>query len=185
MTNIKVIVTYDKPNTSKFDAMLAEYALAKQIADETELYYKPLADVAEEAKFDAIIEQLKPIKDYAKAIFELQDSKYAVWITAHISRQELGGYSSGGMGSFHVVYSNKTHDIEVQWLGDEFTKERMRKYPGCYCNDGHNILGNWDKWNVYQRLETDAINQLKRHIERQQARGQKQIDRLYNITKEV
>lgn len=185
MTNIKVTVTYDKPSTSKIDALLAEYALAKQIADETESYYTPLADAAEEAKFDAIMEQLETIKDYARAIYKIQEYNCSVWITTHISRSELGGSSYGGMGSLHVVYSHQTHDFEVKWMGNPFSKDYMREHPGCYCGDGYNILGNWDKWNVYQRLEADAISQLKRYIARQQERGQKQIDRLNNITKEI
>lgn len=184
MTNIKVTVAYDKPSTSKFDALLAEYALAKQIADETESYYRPLADAAEYAKFDAIIEQLQPIMDYARAISEMQDYKCSVWITAHISKAELGGYAMSSE-SFNIIYNHNTHNIEVRWSGDTFSKDLMKKYPGCYCDDGRNILGNWDKWCVYKRLEDDAIQQLKRAIGRQQERGQKQIDRLYNITKEI
>lgn len=183
MTNIKVTVEYDEPTTSKFDALLAEYAVAKQIADETVSYYSPLADVAEYAKFDAIMEQLETIKYYAKKIFELQDTKCSVWIQTYISKIERGGYACDG-GSFQVIYDHETHTIGIRWLGNEFSKERMKKYPGCYCDVGYNILGNWDKWNVYKRLETDAIQQLQRLIKRQQDRGQKQIDRLNNITKE-
>lgn len=185
MTNIKVTVTYDKPSTSKFDALLAEYALAKQIADETESYYKPLADIAEYAKLDAIIDQLQPIMDYAKAIFEIQGCRYSVWITAHISASEMGRDSYRGGESFNVIYDHKTRKIEIRWKGDAFSKEYMQKYPGCYCSDGQNILGNWDQWNMYKRLEEDAIQQLKRYIASQKERGQKQIDRLYNITKEM
>ena len=43
MTNIKVTVEYEVPKTNKFDALMAEYEIAKKIADETESYYKPLA----------------------------------------------------------------------------------------------------------------------------------------------
>ena len=83
MNEIKVTVTYDKPTTSKFDALMAEYEAAKKYADETVAYYKPLADAAEEAKFDAIMEQLETIKEYAKRISEIKDGD-AVWIKAHI-----------------------------------------------------------------------------------------------------
>ena len=183
MTNIKVTVEYDEPTTSKFDALLAEYAVAKKIADETVSYYSPLADVAEEAKFDAIMEQLETIKYYAKKICESQDSKCSVWINAYVSRTDLGGYATSGE-NFQVIYDYVTHEAEVRWSGNVFSKERMKKYPGCYCDDGHNILGNWDKWNVYKRLEEDAMQQLRRHIAIQQERGQKQINRLNNITKD-
>jgi hypothetical protein len=47
MNEIKVTVAYEKPNTSKFDALMAEYEAAKKYADETVAYYKPLADIAE------------------------------------------------------------------------------------------------------------------------------------------
>ena len=45
MNEIKVTVAYEKPTTSKFDALMAEYEAAKKYADETVAYYKPLADV--------------------------------------------------------------------------------------------------------------------------------------------
>lgn len=183
MTNIKVTVEYETPTTSKFDALMAEYNAAKQMADETVEYYKPLAEMAEYAKFDAIMEQLKPIKYYAQKIFELSDGKYSVWINAYVTSQERGGYATR-TESFQVIYSHATQDIEVRWMGSAFSKERMKKYPGCYCDDGYNILGNWDKWQIYKRLETDAIQQLQRLIAKQKERGQAQIDRLNNITKE-
>lgn len=183
MTNIKVTVEYDEPTTLKFDALLSEYAVAKKIADETVSYYSPLADMAEYAKFDAIMEQLETIKYYAKKIFELNEVACSVWIKAYVSAAELGGYRTSGE-SFQVIYDHSTHDIEVRWSGSAFSKERMKRYPGCYCDDGYNILGNWDKWNVYKRLETDAIQQLQRLIARQQERGKKQVDRLNNIIKE-
>ena len=73
MNEIKVTVAYEKPTTSKFDALMAEYEAAKKYADETVAYYKPLADVAENAKFDAIMEQLETIKEYAKRIYKITE----------------------------------------------------------------------------------------------------------------
>ena len=48
-----------------------DYKLKKlDEVNETVDYYKPLADCAEKAKFEAIMEQLEIIKEYAKKIHE-------------------------------------------------------------------------------------------------------------------
>lgn len=171
MNNIKVTVSYEKPTTTKFDALMAEYETAKKMADETVSYYKPLADAAEDAKFDAIIEQLETIADYAKRICEIDPNHRAVWIKAYVSST-----------AFIVCY-RKDYKLEIQWDGADFTKENLHKNPGWFFNGRYNIMGNWDEWEVYQKLEDNACRQLKEAITRQTARCQKQIDRLNNIQK--
>ena len=182
MTNIKVTVEYEVPKTNKFDALLAEYVLAKQIADETESYYKPLADAAEEAKFDAIMVQLESIKYYAKQISRLKGDE-SVWIKASISAIERGdNYPMYNSGDFTVIYNPKEiNPFEIRWEGNNFTKERLKKGRCNLCEGKHNILGNWDKWNVYNRLEESAIRQLQAQIDKQQTRQKEQINRLNNI----
>ena len=102
MNEIKVTVTYDKPNTSKFDALMAEYEAAKKCADETVAYYKPLADVAEDAKFDTIMEQLETIKEYAVRISEINGGG-AVWINAYLPSSVCGKLACEGE-KFSVCY---------------------------------------------------------------------------------
>lgn len=180
MTNIKVTVEYEAPKTSKFDALLDEYAVAKKIADETVSYYEPLADAAEEAKFDAIMAQLETIKQYAKSISEINGQ--AVWVRASLSA-ELRKSPYKCMDTwkhFEVVYRPQS-GFEIMWDGDRFTKERLRQYRDCMCYRERNIIGKWDEWGVYRMLEESACKQLKDMINRQINKGQEQINRLKNI----
>lgn len=182
MTSIKVTVEYEVPKTSKFDALMAEYAVAKQIADETELYYKPLAVAAEDAKFDAILHQLETIKYYAQQISKLSNNE-AVWIKATIPYHERNdnGYMMGS-GDFTVEYFPKeTNHFRIRWGGVLFTKEVFDRARCNFCKASRNVIGNWDKWKVYQRLEEDAICKLNELIQKQAQRKQEQIDRFNNI----
>lgn len=167
MNEIKVTVTYNKPTTSKFDALMAEYEAAKKMADETVAYYKPLADAAEDAKFDAIMEQLETIVDYAKCICEIIPNKRAVWIKT---------------SNFTVCY-RIDYKTEITWHNLEFTKEKMHRNPHRFCESIYNIIGNWDEWHMYEMLEQDACRQLTEAIAEQKRIGNHEKNRLINITK--
>lgn len=182
MTNIKVTVEYEVPKTSKFDALMAEYAIAKKVADETESYYKPLAEAAEEAKFEAILRQLETIKYYAQQISKLSNDS-AVWIKATIPYHERNDHDySPGSGDFTVEYFSKESDhFRIRWGGVLFTKEVFDRARCNFCNGSKNVVGNWDKWRVYQRLEEDAISTLNYLVQKQMKRKQEQIDRLNNV----
>ena len=172
---IKVTVEYEVPKTNKFDALLAEYAIAKQIADETETYYKPLADLAEAAKLDAILKQIEPIKYYAQQISRLGNDRYPVGI-----------YARHCICHFEVRYDAKSSQPwTVWWAGNSFSKERLIKCRGDFCERNYNILGNWDQWNMYKQLEEYAMAELQKAIDRQKTRGQEQINRLKNIQGDI
>lgn len=178
MNEIKVTVAYENPITTKFDALMTEYEAAKQLADETVAYYKPLADVAEEAKFDAIMEQLETIKGYAKHIGDIKNE--AVWIRAYISSDVCGNQNSGGQ-EFEVIYRPKetSFKFEIRSAWKTFDRKHIEYHTeGC-----HNFIGNWDKWKVYDKLEKEACRQLKKLIDNQAERAQHQINRLNNIVK--
>lgn len=178
MTNIKVTVTYEQPTTTKFDALMAEYVAAKKVADETVAYYKPLADAAEEAKFDAIMDQLQTIKTYAKRLSALYEDREAR-ITAYIGSSQRGSCYTGGL-YFKVIYSPVYGDI-ISWNDADFSKDSFKRNRGSYTSDGYNIIGKWDEWEVYKGLEKDACRQLNAAIEAQTRRAQKQVDRLSNV----
>lgn len=182
MTNIKVTVEYEVPKTSKFDALMAEYAIAKRVADETESYYKPLAEAAEEAKFDAIMQQLETIKYYAEQISKLSNES-AIWIKAWIPYHERNDTDyRQGSGDFTVEYfANESNHFRIRWGGVLFTKEVFDKARCNFCKGSKNVIGNWDEWKVYQRLEEDAIQKLNALIQKQAKRKQEQIDRLNNV----
>ena len=178
MNEIKVTVTYDRPNTNKFDALMAEYEAAKKYADETVAYYTPLADAAEDAKFDAIMEQLETIKEYAKRIGDIKNE--AVWIKAYVSSDVCGSQNSGGQ-EFEVIYRPKetSFKFEIRSAWQSFDKKHIK-----YHTEGsHNFIGNWDEWKVYEKLEKHAINQLKGLINEQKRIANQAKNRLYNITK--
>ena len=179
MKEIKVTVTYEKPNTNKFDALMAEYEAAKKYADETVSYYKPLADAAEEAKFDAIMEQLETIKKYAKRISEIKDDA-AVWIKAHIPSSVCGCSNSGGQ-EFQVVYRPK--ETAYKWEICSAYVKFDRKRIAYHSEGSHNFIGNWDEWRVYEKLEKNAISQLNELINEQKRRANAEKNRLNNITK--
>ena len=182
MNEIKVTVTYDQPNTSKFDALMAEYEAAKKYADEIVAYYTPLADAAEEAKFDAIMEQLETIKEYAKRISEITGK--STWIQAFLSAELRGyKYSENYKGRFEVIY--RVNDgFEIMWKGDQFTKNRLKAgWYGAKYDVADNIIGMWDEWQVYQKLEENALAQMRTAIAEQKRTANQAKNRLYNITK--
>ena len=171
MNEIKVTVTYEKPTTSKFDALMAEYEAAKKYADETVAYYEPLAEAAEEAKFDAIMEQLETIKGYAKCISDIHNE--AVWLRAGIPRSGV---------TFEVVYRPQS-GFEITWWGDTFCKRYMHSRPHRYVEGEFNIIGNWNEWRIYEQLEKHAFEKLNMAINKQKRRANAEINRLNNITK--
>ena len=174
MNEIKVTVTYEKPTTSKFDALMKEYEVAKKCADETVAHYKPLADAAEDAKINAILEQIEPIKRYAKQLAEMKQSKYAD-IKA-IIRETRFSYA------FVVSYS-ATGGYKVTWHDSPFCLAYFYQFPHVFNQYSYNILGMWDEWQVYQKLEENALQQLRSVITEQTRRANAEKNRLYNITR--
>lgn len=170
MTNIKVTVAYEKPTTSKFDALMAEYEAAKKMADETVAYYKPLADAAEEAKFNAVLEQLETIKGYAKRISEItgKNVKIQVWIAS--CRLDIDYYPNNG-------------HCNVSYGGCLFTMESANHNRRMFF-EGSNLIGRWDELKAYQELEREAFSLMRKAINEQKKRAEYQTNRLNNITKE-
>lgn len=183
MKNIKVTVEYEIPKTNKFDALLAEYEIVKRIADEAEEYYKPLAELAEEAKFDAIMHQLETIKYYAQQISQLCGHCGSTRIKATIPYHERNDHNYAyNSGDFTVEYFPKEKDhFRIKWGGVIFDKERFNNGRGNFCSGSQNVIGNWDQWRVYQRLEEDAIKKLNELIQKQTERRQRQINRLKDV----
>lgn len=173
MNKIKVTVTYEKPTTSKFDALMAEYEAAKRCADETVAYYKPLADAAIDAKFDAIMEQLETIKEYAKRISEITNQ--SVCLSAGVHAYMRGDTCSSQY--FSVEYITTTKDkFVIGWDNVPFLKESI-------CNRYPKIINKWEEWRIYEQLAESAYSQLNGVIKAQKLRAQHQIDRLNAITK--
>ena len=168
---IKITAEYEIPDTTKFDLLMTEYKAAKKHADETVAYYQPLADAAEEAKFDAITEQLEPIKRYAKQISQITNR--ATILVADIPRS---------INCFMVEYL-PNEGYRIRWADSIFNKENLRKYRNSFTLGHNNILGNWDKWRIYEQLEQQAWEELHNIINSELSRAENQIKRLDNIVK--
>ena len=167
MSTIKVSVEYETPKTTKFEALVKEFEIAKKIADEAVDYYKPLADCAEKAKFEAIMEQLQIIKQYAKQISSITHQ-------ATFLRSWFGG---NGAWAFEVIYRpRETTEFEIKYGGKPFVKDNPSFYKG-----GTNVVGNWEEWRCFEYLEKEAEEKLTKLIEEEKQRGQTQIERLNNI----
>lgn len=171
MKEIKVTVSYEQPNTSKFDALMAEYEAAKKYADATEAYYKPLADAAEEAKFNAIMEQLETIKGYAMQISNItgKDVYIRVWV---------------GSCRLDVDYYPHNGHCNVSYGGCLFTMTSANRNRRLFF-EGCNLIGRWDELHAYQELEEEAFDLMRTAIDKQKKRAAHQINRLHNITKEA
>ena len=162
---IKISVEYEMPKTTKFEALMKEFELAKKVADETVDYYKPLADCAEEAKFDAIMEQLETIKWYAQQISNITHN-------ATFIREWFGPMA------FEIAYRPKetTLSFEIKYGGKIFDKNDSNIYSRRV-----NLMNNWEEWHCFEKLERNACEQLEDLIYKEKQRGQEQIERLNNI----
>lgn len=73
--NIKVSAKYEVDETpSKFDALLAQYEVAKAIADETKRTKQPLIDAMGEKKLELIYKQLDVIVQRLNVISKCKDA---------------------------------------------------------------------------------------------------------------
>lgn len=171
MSHIKVTVEYEKPRTDKFFELMNSYNELKKQSDEVVSYYTPLAEMAEEAKFDAICEQLEVIKEYVRQIRAISEGN------VYIRVNTLDGYV--------MVRTNSYNEVRAFWINIPFEKEEFKKYRdrfnGSYDNS-YNILGNWDRWKIYERLEKSCYEQLEEEMMRQKQLAEAAKKRLENVT---
>lgn len=178
---INISVSYEEPKTTKFDALMEQYKAAKQIANETVSYYKPLAEAGEEAKMKAILKQLETIEYYCYQLALLKADKKSEVSTIITASQR--GSNSGGLW-FTVRCNIDTNGIShyyKKWGNVEFSIENLKKFPHAFIEEGYNILGNWDKWKIYEELEDNIYSKIRMLIDEQEKRGKKQIQRFENI----
>jgi hypothetical protein len=177
MNEIKVTVNYIRPTTNKFDALLEQYNEVKQLSEDTVSYYQPLAEMAEEAKLNAILAQLETIKTYLKKLHSINGVKHRI---------RLFDTSNPDHCYFDIEVS-RSGEIEIFWNKYPLTINQYLANPHFFNGQWYgyyNILGNWDKWNFYERLEKECIDELTYEIEKQKNRAIEQVERLKNITGE-
>lgn len=178
MSNIKVTVEYETPKTDNFFNLLQQYEEVRKLSKETVNYYKPLAEMAEQAKMTAILEQLETIKEYLIALNELNENICGIEVVC----------PGRCFNMFKIDIIHSTGEIRIWWKDTLFKLENLKNYPNRFTNghsEEYNILGNWDKWNVYCALELKCNNLLENEIKKQKERAEREKARLLNITGEV
>ena len=171
MSNIiKVTVEYEKPATHKFDTLVSQYREIEKAATETISYYKPLADMAEETKLNAILAQLETIKEYLKKLNSINPDIKSISVDSHNN----GAYS---YGKFTIDICNR-----IYWCSHVFSIDYYRLHKWAFTQGEYmNILGNWDKWEVYTKLEEKCMWYLKNEISRHVKAAENEKNRLSNI----
>lgn len=179
MNKIEVIVNYVRPTEDKFNALMEQYNEIKQLSNETVSYYKPLAEMAEEAKFNAIMSQLETIKSYMKKLYAINKNNREIYTVGY-------GTETSGNKYFRMKVCS-TGEIDIYWNEYPFTLKQFKANPHVFNGqwyDDWNIIGNWDKWHIYETLERRCINMLNAEIEQQKKKAIEQVERLKNITGE-
>lgn len=173
MNNIKITVEYEAPKKDKFNELLAQYEQVKQTATETVSYYKPLAEAGERKKIELILEQLETIKEYMLKIYEIKKQSFSICAN--------GKDESYFPKKFKICYNGK---FTIVWDELDFNLIEYEKDPSSFNGthmEKYNILGNWDKWEMYQNLEKQCANLLMIEIERYQKRAKQEKKRFENI----
>lgn len=176
--NIKVSVEYDTPVTNAFDALMEQYHITKNLATETTAYFKPLADAAEEAKAAAIMEQIEVIADYVRQLHSLGGHHIHYYASARCSERDDFGFC------FTVKVT--INGTEATWRHARFTVDNVKRYPAAFNaeeDDEYNILANWGKWRVFEKLERHCLRHLREAIEEQKEAAEYERKRLENIVK--
>lgn len=176
MNNIKITVEYETPKTDRFNELFEQYKTIKSAADDSVSYYKPLADAAEESKLTCILEQLFVISEYLKTLYEIDN--YNNKIVVYAFDKIKPGY---GRGEFSMTI-DKNKRIHIYWYSHPFTLEYYKVNKWAFTRgEEMNILGNWNKWKMFEKLENASVNKLTSEMEKQHKRVEEQKNRLDNI----
>lgn len=161
--NIKVTATYEtETKPSKFDALFAQYRVAKAIADETESTKQPLIDAMGKAKLEVIYKQLDTIVQRFDIISQC---------TGHQESATVFSFYNNTEYKVTVKRWHKNNKTTIYLDGDESTREWW------FNEDG--IVTLWNSLGLYEKLEQVCEQQLKYMIESQNKRAQK-INNNYN-----
>ena len=174
--NIIIKVEYEKPKTDAFAMLMDRYNAAAELATSATEHYRPLAEAAEQAKFTAILDQLETIKGYLLKLHEINPDITQIKTYSPVERDP----------KCLELKINKSNTIEIYWA--EWYPLTMEHYQReswpftderCGCL---NILGNWDRWGMYKRIEKACFDRLRWEINRKEEAAKKEKKRLENIT---
>lgn len=149
--NIKVSAHYDVDTApSKFDALFAQYEVAKAIADETENTKQPLIDAMGEKKLELIYKQLDVIVQRLNIISKCKDCAVttSAWVWPGASKLEV-----------KITTCHAWKKPEIYICG--YTIPRRTWFE----KDG--IVTLWNQLGLYEKLEKQCEDKLNAMIEEQ------------------
>lgn len=153
---IQVFAQYEEDTApSKFDALLKQYALAKEIADETESVKQPLIDAMGEAKLELIKKQLGVIVRRLIIMCDLRGGSASV---------EAHSYSDAFGNDKHTVSIRMSRKGDYVIYLDGYTFDHPSKY--WFSEDG--IVTLWNKLKLYEQLERKCERELELMIKSQE-----------------
>ena len=150
--NIKVTAEYEVDTTpSKFDALLAQYEIAKTIADETEDSKQPLINAMGKKKLELIYEQLNTIVQRVNIISKHKDEVVAVkawdWSKTPDRKDVM------------IKTCWSWEKPEIYLCGNTTPKDSWFKVDG--------IVTLWNDLGLYKKLEQECEKMLEKMIQNQ------------------
>lgn len=179
MNNIIIKVEYEKPKTDAFALLLDQYNAAAELAANAKNYYRPLAEAAEQAKFAAILDQLETIKEYLRKLHEINPDIKRIETYSPVERDPKCLEMK--------MEISKSNEICIYWANYPFTIEQYQREAWIFTDErcGYlNILGNWDRWGMYTRIEKACMSRLRWEIHRKTEAAKREQMRLENIARD-
>lgn len=165
---IKVTVTFEESKPSRIDALLKEYEIASNLANETKRELTPIIEEVGVAKHAAIMKQLEPIMGNMKKLSFLKNS--GVRLCAYYDHPGVGsrkfiieyGRGNNNYERFDIKYCIALSSYTDQ--GENFKDTSSDAYNLMFGAD-RGIVTHWNKLGIIDKLNEDLEKMIKRDIE--------------------
>lgn len=177
---IKVTVEYEKPEMSKFEALLNQYKIAEEIANATEVELTPLIQEGGKAKYIAICEQLTVIGKQFREYCIVTKKKYYTHIWTKYRN------SCGSDVYFSIGYTPDNDTLYYLFNGYSLD----RGYGWDFMNFERNsrdligeggVVTRWNRFNIISELQQELERYITNAIKDQTERVSKVQTHLKNI----
>ena len=176
---IKVTVEYEKPEMSKIDALIEQYAIAEKIADETVAEVTPVINECGLEKYNAICEQLKTVGNKLRKFCLRGKRKVSPYIEAW--------YSKGNDSRRFVIKYEYERDRLLYLFhkgtwndGDDFMN-LSSNYEGLMGRGG--LVTHWNSKNIIKDLNMALERKINGEIKDQAERIENVKSHLNNMLK--
>ena len=179
-TKIKVIVEYEKPEMSKFEALVAEYKAAKAVADVTEETLMPLIKVGGKAKYLALCDQLTVIGEQFKECCIATGIKYRDYIWAQYKNEY------GSDNYFIIQYNPDDNTLDYEFNIYQLASKRGQNFmnfelsPKSFIGED-GIVTRWNQLNIIEQLQQHLESAIRNAINVQNNRTKEIQNHLKNI----